>query len=111
MKPLVIAAIDIGSNSLKLAVAEADDASLRVIWQERERVRLGQETLKTRRLSAEAVKLSAAAIERFRVIAGKYEADAIIAERALPSKFFPQRKKRGSSELPPRASLAITIRF
>jgi exopolyphosphatase/guanosine-5'-triphosphate,3'-diphosphate pyrophosphatase len=47
--------------------------------QERERVRLGHETLKTHRLSAEAINLSAAAIAKFRAIAERRRVDCILA--------------------------------
>lgn len=80
MKTQTIAAIDIGSNSLKLVIVEAAASdSFTVILQERERVRLGHETLKTHRLSAEAVDLSAEAIAKFRSIAESREADVILA--------------------------------
>lgn len=80
MKTQTIAAIDIGSNSLKLAVIQAAASdSFTVVLQERERVRLGHETLKTHRLSPEAVNLSADAIGKFRSIAESRDADTIIA--------------------------------
>ncbi len=80
MKTQTIAAIDIGSNSLKLVIVEAAASdSFTVLLQERERVRLGHETLKTHRLSPEAIDLSAAAISKFRSIAESREADVILA--------------------------------
>lgn len=80
MKTQTIAAIDIGSNSLKLAIVQAAASdSFTIISQERERVRLGHETLKTHRLSSEAINLSADAIAKFRSIAESRKADSIIA--------------------------------
>ncbi|NNE65306.1 MAG: Ppx/GppA family phosphatase [Pyrinomonadaceae bacterium] len=80
MKTRRIAAIDIGSNSLKLAVVEAAASdSFTIITQDRERLRLGQETLRKRFLSDEAIRLSADAIGRFRSIAETREADFIVA--------------------------------
>jgi exopolyphosphatase/guanosine-5'-triphosphate,3'-diphosphate pyrophosphatase len=80
MKTQTIAAIDIGSNSLKLAIVQAAASdSFTIISQERERVRLGHETLKTHRLSAEAINLSADAIAKFRSIAESRSADSILA--------------------------------
>jgi len=74
------AAIDIGSNSLKLAIVEAAASdSFTVILQDRERVRLGQETLRKRMLSDEAISVSAETIGRFRSIAESRESDALIA--------------------------------
>ncbi len=80
MKTQKLAAIDIGSNSLKLVIVEAAASdSFTVLLQDRERVRLGHETLKNRFLSEEAINLSAAAIAKFRSIADSREVDSIIA--------------------------------
>jgi exopolyphosphatase/guanosine-5'-triphosphate,3'-diphosphate pyrophosphatase len=80
MKTQRIAAIDIGSNSLKLVIVEAAASdSFTVILQDRERLRLGQQTLRKRFLSDEAIDLSALAIGRFRSIAESRESDSIIA--------------------------------
>ncbi len=80
MKTQKLAAIDIGSNSLKLVIVEAAASdSFTVILQERERVRLGHETLRNKFLSNEAIDLSAAAIAKFRQIAESREVHSIIA--------------------------------
>ncbi len=80
MKTQKLAAIDIGSNSLKLVIVEAAASdSFTVILQERERVRLGHETLKNHLLSADAINLSATAIAKFRSIAESREVNSIIA--------------------------------
>ena len=80
MKTQKIAAIDIGSNSLKLVIIEAAASdSFTVLLQERERVRLGHETLRNHLLSEEAINLSANAIAKFRSIAESREVDSIIA--------------------------------
>ncbi len=80
MRTQTIAAIDIGSNSLKLVIVEAAASdSFTITLQERERVRLGHETLKTHRLSPEAINLSSEAINKFRSIAVNREADVILA--------------------------------
>ena len=80
MKTHKLAAIDIGSNSLKLVITEAAASdSFTVLLQERERVRLGHETLKNKFLSDEAIDLSSEAIGRFRSIADSREVDSIIA--------------------------------
>ncbi len=58
MKTQKLAAIDIGSNSLKLVIVEAAASdSFTVLLQERERVRLGHETLRNKFLSAETALL------------------------------------------------------
>ena len=80
MKTQTIAAIDIGSNSLKLAIVQAAASdSFTILLQERERVRLGRETLQNKFLSKEAIDLSADAIARFASIARSRQVDSIIA--------------------------------
>ncbi|MCA1622510.1 MAG: Ppx/GppA family phosphatase [Acidobacteria bacterium] len=80
MKTQKLAAIDIGSNSLKLAIVEAAASdSFTIILQDRERVRLGHETLRNKFLSPEAINLSADAIAKFRSIAESRGVDSIIA--------------------------------
>jgi exopolyphosphatase/guanosine-5'-triphosphate,3'-diphosphate pyrophosphatase len=80
MKTQKLAAIDIGSNSLKLVIVEAAGSdSFTVLLQERERVRLGHETLRNKFLSIEAINLSAAAIAKFRSIAESRQVNSIIA--------------------------------
>ncbi len=80
MKTQKLAAIDIGSNSLKLVIVEAAASdSFTVILQDRERVRLGHETLRNKFLSKEAINLSADAIGKFRSIAESRDVHSIIA--------------------------------
>lgn len=80
MKTQKLAAIDIGSNSLKLVIVEAAASdSFTVLLQERERVRLGHETLRNKMLSSEAINLSVDAIAKFRSIAESRQVDSIIA--------------------------------
>ncbi|MCD9186053.1 MAG: Ppx/GppA family phosphatase [Pyrinomonadaceae bacterium] len=80
MKTQTVAAIDIGSNSLKLVIVNAAASdSFTVVLQDRERVRLGHETLKTHQLSPEAISVSADAIAKFRSIAESRSADVILA--------------------------------
>ncbi len=76
MKTQKIAAIDIGSNSLKLVIIQAAASdSFTVLQQDRERVRLGHETLRNKFLSTEAINLSAEAIAKFRSIAESRQVD------------------------------------
>ncbi len=61
----VLASIDIGSNTVKLLVAEVGSGrELKVVAREKELVRLGHETFLTGRLSAEAVQAGTDAIDR-----------------------------------------------
>jgi exopolyphosphatase/guanosine-5'-triphosphate,3'-diphosphate pyrophosphatase len=77
---LKIAAIDIGSNSIKLAVVDAAASdSFAFLAQEKEVVRLGHETLRRGKLSPEAIDRAAACIQRFRTAAEVQKVDTIIA--------------------------------
>jgi len=67
---LKIAAIDIGSNSIKLVVVEAAASdSFAVLVREKEAVRLGHDTLRKRVLAPDAILRAADCIKRFRSIA------------------------------------------
>jgi exopolyphosphatase/guanosine-5'-triphosphate,3'-diphosphate pyrophosphatase len=77
---LKLAAIDIGSNSIKLAVVEAAASdSFAVLGREKEVVRLGHDTLREGHLSAAAIERAAACIKRFRLIAEARGAERVIA--------------------------------
>jgi len=76
---LKIAAIDIGSNSIKLAVVEAAASdSFAVLAREKETVRLGHETLTRGRLSAAAVERAVDCVRRFRSIAEARGAERVV---------------------------------
>ena len=75
-----IAAIDIGSNSIKLAVADAAHGdSFAVVTRERDVIRLGHETLRKGRLSRTAIDRAINCIQRFKTIAETHQAEAIVA--------------------------------
>ena len=75
-----LAAIDIGSNSIKLAVVEAAASdSFAVLGREKEVVRLGHDTLREGHLSAAAIARASACIKRFRLIAEARGAERVIA--------------------------------
>jgi exopolyphosphatase/guanosine-5'-triphosphate,3'-diphosphate pyrophosphatase len=77
---LKLAAIDIGSNSIKLAVVEAADSnSFAVVTREKDVIRLGHETLRKRRLSRDAIERALGAINRYKTIAETHQADSIVA--------------------------------
>ncbi|MCA1850345.1 MAG: Ppx/GppA family phosphatase, partial [Acidobacteria bacterium] len=65
-----LAAIDIGSNSIKLVVVEAASSdSFAVLAREKEVVRLGHDTLREGHLAPDAIGRAAASVGRFRSIA------------------------------------------
>lgn len=75
-----LAAIDIGSNSIKLVVVDAAASdSFAVLAREKEVVRLGRGTLSEEHLSASAIEHAAACIKRFRSVAEARGAERIVA--------------------------------
>jgi exopolyphosphatase/guanosine-5'-triphosphate,3'-diphosphate pyrophosphatase len=77
---LRLAAIDIGSNSIKLVVVEAAASdSFAVLAREKEPVRLGHGTLNAGHLAPEAIERAADCIKRFASIAEARGAEQIIA--------------------------------
>jgi exopolyphosphatase/guanosine-5'-triphosphate,3'-diphosphate pyrophosphatase len=76
---LKLAAIDIGSNSIKLVVVEAASSdSFAVLAREKDVVRLGHDTLREGHLNQSAIKRAADSIKRFRSIAEARGAEEII---------------------------------
>ena len=74
-----LAAIDIGSNSIKLAVADAADSeSFAVLTREKEVIRLGHETLRKGRLSRAAIERAIGCIQRFKTIADTHRVEQIV---------------------------------
>ncbi|HEU4766628.1 MAG TPA: Ppx/GppA phosphatase family protein [Pyrinomonadaceae bacterium] len=73
------AAIDIGSNSIKLVVVEAANDSFAVLARKREIVRLGHETLLKGYLSRDAIARAAKCIRRLRSVADARGAESIVA--------------------------------
>ena len=75
-----IAAIDVGSNSIKLVVVDAAASdSFAVLSREKEVVRLGHDTLRQEQLSAPAIERAVDCIKRFRSIAEARGAERIFA--------------------------------
>lgn len=75
-----LAAIDIGSNSIKIVVVEATTSeSFAVLAREKESVRLGHDTLRNQFLSPEAINRAADTIGRFRSIAESRGAETVVA--------------------------------
>jgi exopolyphosphatase / guanosine-5'-triphosphate,3'-diphosphate pyrophosphatase len=77
---LKLAAIDIGSNSIKLVVVDAAASdSFAVLAREKEVVRLGHQTLRRRHINREAMQRAVDCIKRFRSIAEARGAESIVA--------------------------------
>ena len=75
-----LAAIDIGSNSIKLVVVQAETSdAFTVLAQEREVVRLGQETLVSGHINSTATQRAITCLKRFRSVADANGAEKIAA--------------------------------
>ena len=75
-----LAAIDVGTNTIRLIVAEVqDDDTYRILDEEREMVRLGEKLDRTGRLSDAAVERALAAIGKMKAIADGFEVTEIRA--------------------------------
>lgn len=73
-----LAAIDIGSNSVRLMVAEPiRGGNYRILDEEREPTRLGRELSSTGKLPSEAVEQTLAALRRFKQIADGFQVDEL----------------------------------
>ena len=69
-----LAAIDVGTNTIRLTVAEIEsDGTYRILDEEREMVRLGEHLDRTGRLSDEAMERALAAIGKMKAIADGFE--------------------------------------
>ncbi len=78
--PLRLAAIDIGTNSIRLVVAEVEpDGAYRVLDEEREMTRLGHGLSTTGRLDPEAMERSLDAVGRMKAIADGFSVAALHA--------------------------------
>jgi exopolyphosphatase/guanosine-5'-triphosphate,3'-diphosphate pyrophosphatase len=67
--PSVLAAVDIGTNSVHLVVARVDGNSIEVLEREKEMVRLGSSAGDMKLLTPEAIDRGIAALDRFRQVA------------------------------------------
>jgi exopolyphosphatase / guanosine-5'-triphosphate,3'-diphosphate pyrophosphatase len=75
-----LAAIDVGTNTIRLTVAEVEpDGTYRVLDEEREMVRLGEHLDRTGRLSDEAIERAMTAIGKMKAIADGFEVTEIRA--------------------------------
>ncbi len=74
-----VAAIDIGSNSLKLAVGEGGRDGFTMVHEDRVRVRLGVDVQRTGAISPELIGKSIEAVACFRKDSERHEAEEIVA--------------------------------
>ena len=75
-----VAAIDVGSNSLHMVIAQADpDGAITTLWRMKEMVGLGRISFPSRRLTADAMERAIATLKRFQEAAQKRGCEKILA--------------------------------
>jgi len=75
-----LAAIDVGSNSIHMIVAQADaDGGITTLWRLKEPVGLGRLSFPSRRLTADAMNRAVTVLERFQKLAQQRQAEKIVA--------------------------------
>lgn len=104
-----VAAIDVGSNSIKLVVVDAAASdSFAILAREKETVRLGHNTLRRGHLSAPTIDRAADCIKRFRSIAEARGAERIFAV-ATASVREARNKAQFIKEIDRRTGVRISI--
>ncbi|MFO1476637.1 MAG: Ppx/GppA family phosphatase [Verrucomicrobiota bacterium] len=71
------AVIDVGTNSVKLLVADVEGREVRPVWEESTQTRLGSGFYESRRLQPEPVARTAAAAAQFAGVARRHGADSV----------------------------------
>ena len=85
-----LAAIDVGSNTIRLTVAEVqNDDTYRILDEEREMVRLAEKLDRTGRLSDAAIERALAAIGKMKAIADGFQITELLAIATSELKFIP----------------------
>jgi exopolyphosphatase/guanosine-5'-triphosphate,3'-diphosphate pyrophosphatase len=75
-----LAAIDVGSNSLHMAIAQADaDGGITTLWRMKEMVGLGRMSFPSKRLSVPAMDAAIATLARFQQAATRRDCEKILA--------------------------------
>ncbi len=77
MEPIRRAVIDVGTNSVKLLVAEVDGHTVRPLLEDSKQTRLGRGFYQSRRLQPEAVAATANAVSAFAAVARQWQAASI----------------------------------
>lgn len=88
-----IAAIDVGTNSIHMIVAEEQRHGHRVIDKEKEMVQLGRGSLEGRPLTADAIERGVEALRRMAGIAARWEVSEVVAVATSAIREAPNGKK------------------
>src|ERR1051326_5938619 len=78
MNHKTIAAIDIGSNTIHLAVGVSDGEELTLLYDESEMLQLGQDVAASGRIPDTKIKQSLAALRRFKALSDDLHAEKLI---------------------------------
>ncbi|MFN7729170.1 MAG: hypothetical protein ACK5P7_08445 [Bdellovibrio sp.] len=88
-----LAAIDIGSNAIRMVIAESSAQGVRMLKKYRIPIRLGADVFEKGRISGRNLKAAARAFRKFREVAGKFEVTRI---RAVGTSALREAKNRNS---------------
>jgi exopolyphosphatase / guanosine-5'-triphosphate,3'-diphosphate pyrophosphatase len=77
MKPVRRGVIDVGTNSVKLLVADVSGRVVEPVWEESKQTRLGRGFYETNRLQSDAIDATGKAVAQFRQTAQKYDASSV----------------------------------
>src|SRR4029077_14089315 len=77
MKAARRAVIDVGTNSVKLLVADVSGREVQPVWEESKQTRLGRGFYETHRLQPDAIDATGKAVAQFSETAGKHQASAV----------------------------------
>jgi len=91
-KPKRIAAIDVGTNSIHMIVAETREHGYRVVDREKEMVQLGLASLDGQPLTEDAIERGVATIGKMAEIAAKWDVDEIVAVATSAVREAPNRR-------------------
>ncbi len=88
-----IAAIDVGTNSIHMIIAESHRHGYRVIDKEREMVQLGRGSLEGRPLTDDAIERGVATLRKMGEIARRWNVDDVVAVATSAIREAPNRRK------------------
>ncbi|MGZ5492105.1 MAG: Ppx/GppA phosphatase family protein [Thermoanaerobaculia bacterium] len=88
-----IAAIDVGTNSIHMIIAEQQKHGYRVIDKEKEMVQLGRDSLEGRPLSADAIARGVTTLSTMTAIARRWEVDEVVAVATSAIREAPNRRR------------------
>src|SRR3954469_3997761 len=104
-----IAAIDVGSNSLHMVVAQVDaDGSLTTLWRMKEMVGLGRISFPSRRLTRDATDRAVITLRRFQQAAQARQCEKIVA---VATSAVREAENGGDFLVRVRVELGLTIRI